>query len=233
MIDWLLIIISSLRVFTMDVISLLLFKKWMKAERRFLTDIPFLMGMFFLLFGIAKIIDVYIYYTFTLDQARTPEGELFNIGKTRAVFLALESIPMWTLAMLIWAPNKKKIQFSVIAIVSIIYLYLILMMQDYRDLMISVPIIVIPVIIIHIITYIFLYSGRRLPVINSKWLIIGFTWMLINSLLFGLFRTPEPQPWGYVWIHESIELVIVIILGYGFLTPSKYAVIFEKQEKKQ
>jgi hypothetical protein len=59
--------------------------------------------------------------------------------------------------------------------------------------------------------------------------------MLVSSILYPYFRTDTPKPWGYVWMHELLELIIVLILGYGFLTPAKYSVFFEDKQaaKKQ
>lgn len=233
MVDILLVTFATGKLCAMFVISFLLLRKWFSAEKKFLTDIPFIMSTFFLIWGLAKIIDVYIYFNYTLEEANQAEGILYSLGELRAYLIVIESIPMWILAILIWFPNQKKKQLVIGTSIIVFNFILFLTANSYSQMLQRIPLILFPVIFLHMLTYGILHFQRRLPTINNKMLMIGFFIQIINSLLISVYRTPEPKPWGYTWLYELIELIIVIILGYGFLTPSKYAVIFEKQEKKK
>lgn len=188
------------------------------------------MGMFFLTWGLSKIIDVYIYANYTLEQANEPDGLLYMLGMMRFYLLVIESLPMWILAVLIWFPNQKKKQIIVSGTAILFNLILLVTAQTYKQMLQRFPLILFPVVLLHLLTYIFLYLQKRFPSINNKMLSIGFILMIVNSLMISMYRTPEPAPWGYTWLHELIELIIATILGYGFLTPSKYSAKVKKME---
>ncbi len=228
MVDLLLVFVSASRVFTLLIISFLLFKKWISSDKRFFSDIPFLMGVFFMSWGLSKIIDVYIFANYTLAQANQPDGVLYTLGIMRFYLVVIESVPMWILAVLIWFPNQKKKQIGIAGVAILFNLILLLTATNYIQMLQRFPLILFPVVFLHLLTYMFLYLQKRFPNINNKMLALGFFLMIVNSLMISIYRTPEPQPWGYTWLHELIELGIVAILGYGFLTTSNYKKIVKK-----
>jgi hypothetical protein len=183
-----------------------------------------------LTWGLSKIIDVFIYANYSLEQANQPDGLLYTLGMMRFYLVVIESLPMWILAVLIWFPNQKKKQILVSGIAILFNLVLLTTAQSYKQMLQRFPLILFPVVFLHLLTYIFLYFQKRFPGINNKMLSIGFLLMIVNSLMISIYRTPEPAPWGYTWLHELIELIIVVILGYGFLTPSNYKANVKKME---
>ncbi len=205
--------------------SFLLFK-WFKAEKRFITDLPFLMALTTFILVVAKAYDLYLYnffgdYDFSLYFTEDPN--IIWYGKIRWLIMMVNTVPLVGLLLSIWMADYKKKYFYLILITFISFwtIYIVLV-PSFEYLKNVNAFLLLPVLILSIITFLFLYRNKRLPHVHS--LIIAIAWIayLISSILRPFFLTIGEPPWGIAWISEILDLIIWSIATLGFVIKPKY-----------
>ena len=81
--------IILIRIIILSFMTSNMFKKWFKAEKQFLDDIPFLFGMFFLGLIFGKFFDLFVDFSYYNNPAQS-----LLISKIRFILLSFYLIPM-------------------------------------------------------------------------------------------------------------------------------------------
>jgi len=225
-VDPLLTISIIAREIVLIFLGFFLLNKWLKSEKRFFTDLPFLMALTTFILIVAKAYDLYLYnlfgdYNFEIFIATDPI--LIWYAKIRWLLILANTVPMVGLLLSIWMADYDK---------KYLYLTLIIFISSWTIYIVVVPtfglikdihvFLLLPIILLSIITYLFLYKYKRLPEIHS--LIISIAWIayLISSILRPFLMTIGEPPWGLVWVSELMDLIIWCIMTLGFVIKPNY-----------
>lgn len=226
-VDPLLTISIIAREIVLIFLGFFLLNKWLKSEKRFFTDLPFLMALTTFILIVAKAYDLYLYnlfgdYNFEIYIATDPI--LIWYAKIRWLVILANTVPMVGLLLSIWMADYDK---------KYLYLTLIIFISSWTIYIVVVPtfglikdihvFLLLPIILLSIITYLFLYKYKRLPEIHS--LIISIAWIayLISSILRPFLMTIGEPPWGLVWVSELMDLIIWCIMTLGFVIKPNYS----------
>lgn len=226
-VDPLLTISIIAREIVLIFLGFFLLNKWLKSEKRFFTDLPFLMALTTFILIVAKAYDLYLYnlfgdYNFEIYIATDPV--LIWYAKIRWLVILANTVPMVGLLLSIWMADYDK---------KYLYLTLIIFISSWTIYIVVVPtfglikdihvFLLLPIILLSIITYLFLYKYKRLPEIHS--LIISIAWIayLISSILRPFLMTIGEPPWGLVWVSELMDLIIWCIMTLGFVIKPNYS----------
>ncbi len=226
-VDPLLTISIIAREIVLIFLGFFLLNKWLKAEKRFYSDLPFLMALTTFILIVAKAYDLYLYnlfgdYDFEIYIATDPI--LIWYAKIRWLVILANTVPMVGLLLSIWMADYDK---------KYLYLTLIIFISSWTIYIVVVPtfglikdihvFLLLPIILLSIITYLFLYKYKRLPEIHS--LLISIAWIayLISSILRPFLMTIGEPPWGLVWVSELMDLIIWCIMTLGFVIKPNYS----------
>lgn len=226
-VDPLLTISIIAREIVLIFLGFFLLNKWVKAEKRFYSDLPFLMALTTFILIVAKAYDLYLYnlfgdYDFEIYIATDPI--LIWYAKIRWLVILANTVPMVGLLLSIWMADYDK---------KYLYLTLIIFISSWTIYIVVVPtfglikdihvFLLLPIILLSIITYLFLYKYKRLPEIHS--LLISIAWIayLISSILRPFLMTIGEPPWGLVWVSELMDLIIWCIMTLGFVIKPNYS----------
>lgn len=225
-VDPLLAISIIAREIVLVFLGFFLLNKWLKSEKHFFTDLPFLMALTTFILIVAKAYDLYLFnlfggYDFEIYIAIDPI--LIWYAKIRWLLILANTVPMVGLLLSIWMADYDK---------KYLYLTLIIFISSWTIYIVVVPtfglikdihvFLLLPIIILSIVTYLFLYKYKRLPEIHS--LIISIAWIayLISSILRPFLMTIGEPPWGLVWVSEIMDLIIWCIMTLGFVIKPQY-----------
>ncbi len=225
-VDPLLTISIIAREIVLIFLGFFLLNKWFKAEKRFYSDLPFLMALTTFILIVAKAYDLYLYnlfgnYDFEIYIATDPI--LIWYAKIRWRLILANTVPMVGLLLSIWMADydKKYLYLTLIIFISswTIYIFVVPTFGLIKDIHVFL---LLPIILLSIITYLFLYKYKRLPEIHS--LIISIAWIayLISSILRPFLMTIGEPPWGFVWVSELMDLIIWCIMTLGFVIKPNY-----------
>ena len=226
-VDPLLTLTIIIRMIVLVILGSFLIYKWLKSEKRFFTDFPFLMALSTFILVIAKAYDLYLYNFFgdsDFDLYFTVDPILIWYAKVRWLIMMINTIPMIALLLSIWMADYEKKYYYLILIVFISFWTIYFVIAPTFEYIKNIHLILLlPVIILSIVTYLFLYKYRRLPEIHS--LIIAIAWIayLISSLLRPLFYTIGEPPWGIIWVSEIMDLIIWSVMAMGFIIKPNYS----------
>ncbi len=220
-----LIISVSIKIAVLFWLGIILLRKWICQERKFLTDFPLLTSLGFFILILGKFLDIYIYLNFdSLGNLEVITTE-YALIVTRIRFLIspiLVVLPYFILMMVIWFAERKKMQFLMSSIWVILSLISVFLAKTYTQLLLINIFVAFPVILLSIITFAFIHHRRRLPEINSQILAIGWSFYAITQIIRPLWKNIGSYPWGLSWLGEIIELLALVLIGIGFATPALY-----------
>lgn len=230
---WTVLIIVLIRMGICSFMSFYMFWQWFKQEEQYLSDIPFLFGLFFLLFVYGKALDLVVNFTYyTLDT-----NTFLLILKLRHFVLILTLIPMIYLSIgiiLIIRSLKKnreklrdekyrnKLRFKIIVIIFIIESIIIALIPNATFAGIIVPIIAFPSLIVIIWMFYFAYRNQRLPQTHPLIISIGFGLYLITQTIRPLVQIIIGLTATFLIIVEIIDLLVFVIIFIGVLKKVKY-----------
>ena len=224
----LLFISAALKTVVLISLASFLMIKWFKQKLRYFTDFPFLNALGFYIFGLGKLLDIYLYYHFmdTPNLATLNDPTALLLGKIRFILSPiLVVLPYFILMLVIWLENRKKIQ-KIIGIGWIVLSFVaVLLAKGYTQFLIFNLIIALPVIVLSVVSFAIIHHQHKLPQINSLFITIGWGTYLITQILRPIWISLGSSSWGLTWIGEFLELISMVIIGIGFIRPASY---FEK-----
>ena len=227
---WIIII----RIFILSVSAAYIFSVWLKKEALYLSDLPFLFGIFFLLLVFGKSIDLlfdltYYYYT---------EEDILALLKVRFIIIIFNVAPMiyLSIGMILYALSLKekhtkyrdekrrnKDTFILIVVISIIEIIAVILTPNIPILAMLLPLIVIPSLITIVWLFAFAYKNKRLSQVNPLILAFGFGAYLVSQITRPLLQNLLASAALYIILSEIIDLFIFIIIFIGFYLKMDYA----------
>jgi len=213
--------------------TIYMFYKWFKQEEQYISDIPFLFAMFFLLLTFGKSIDLFFDLTFTYFSEAL---NLFVI-KLRffiIVFTVFSLIYLSLKMILYWLSLKNrfrklkdedyqnKANFLILIFITVIEIIAIVITPDTDTISVVLPAVVIPSLVVIIWLFAFAHKNKRLSQVNSLVLMIGFTLYLISQIIRPVLLRIFGEVATYLNLAEIIDLVIFAVIFLGFYMEAKY-----------
>ncbi|MFW9772705.1 MAG: hypothetical protein ACFFEO_11170 [Candidatus Thorarchaeota archaeon] len=217
-------IIIIIRIIILSLTTIYLLKKWFKQEAQYLSDIPFLLSLFFLILTFGKAIDLFWDITFNLFS----ETIVLLLLKIRFIIIVLEVAPLIYLGLeiLFFRLEDKyqklksktymdKLRLRIILLIVIIELTAIIITSDYNTLGVMLPFIVIPSLLGIVYIFFLAYRLNRLTVVKPKILTIGFLLYLISNILRPVIQNILGENASYISLAELIDIIVFLVIFMG------------------
>ena len=231
---WSVIIIILIRIGFLAVMSYYMFHRWFKQEEQYLSDIPFLFGLFLLFLTFGKILDLFWDLTFFIFDE---EFVLFLL-KIRFFIIILEMAPLVYLSinMILYLRSlrgssikidderqRNKITFKIMVLIVGIEIISVILAPNFTIIGILLPCIVIPSIAVIIWMFIFVYKHKRLSQVHPLIIAIGFIAWLISNIMRPLLQNIYGETTSYIFYAEIIDFFVFLIIFVGFILKAKYS----------
>lgn len=223
-----LFVFISIRVGLFFVFSAYLFNKWFHRTDRFYSDIPFLMGLNFLLTGIGKIFDaafLYIIYSNYGIYGELPhehEMALLPVFKLRWILLIASVIPYLYVTLKILIAKKPRAVTVFTGCYAIFWSLMISFAPDYDTTKNFLPFVVIPIALFLGIAFLLIYKRRSLSEVNCLLLGIGFVLLVITSILRPIITEQYESILEGFFIPEILDLMVWAVIFASFLVKPFY-----------
>jgi uncharacterized membrane protein len=190
-----------------------LFGKWYQASHRYISDLPFILGLTYVLL-ISDRMDSILGLSGIMPI--TQVSQLINILGFVVIF-AMNLIIMLT----IWIPKRTRVRLALMTALVGLWILMIAIFITMPGTIHSVIFFSsLPMLLLMALTWYFCYFQKRLSIINPLLVGIGTTGILVSTLLkavIGIIGTPI----GYVftdlhWIALSIDIISYTIMLLGF-----------------
>lgn len=217
-------LIISARILVLSIISYYLIHKWFQQETQYLSDIPFLLSLFFIILLFGKLIDLYGDLTFyLLDEIIT----LLYL-KFRYIIIILEVTPLIFLGFEIiffrleerYSRLKERrymnnLRVKLILVIFTIELLTVIIVPNSITLGLVLPFILIPSLIGIVYIFYLAYRLNRLSVVKPKVLTIGFFLYLLSNIFRPLMQNIIGENATYIFVVEFVDLIIFIVIFLG------------------
>ena len=207
------LISAGLKIVCFALIGIYLLAQWVKLEKKYTSDIPFLFGVGLLLLIPGVIIDI----LFSLS--------IVGYGLIINIRYALDLVCMLLFLgslLSVWMASRVKLRYIVITImtvVSVTFMMFIPCVDSTSGLDTFHAIISLPSIIIVIITFLFTYLTKRLTNVHGLLISIAAIIVLISQVARPLLKplaVSEITPLGLAWVANLIGIAGWIVLYFGF-----------------
>ena len=230
------VIIISLRIVFVSGMGLYTLYQWFKQEERFISDMPFLFALFFILLVFGKVLDLFVDFIFFQHDLEL----VLIVLKARYLIMIFDFLPMIYLSseMILFSlslrnrfkrlSDKKyqnKVRTRVLVALLLIEAIAGILAPNVRILSMFYPIIVIPSLITIVWLFRFAYKNKRLSQVNTFILTVGFGMYLISQIIRPLIQFIIGESPLFLIIAESTDLLIFIIIFIGFSKKANYATI--------
>ena len=201
----------------------ILLRQWYYSDRRFLTDLPFLLGLSF----IAAFI----------DNTDSTVGFILNFQQnvysgilSASVMITILSFMLIIITDLLLNEKSKKIRYATILTFagSLELLAILLIIIDLHVIFVMFVNIcfALPTTIAFAFTFVQCYRQERLPNINPLYIGIGFTiysisW-IIKTIMFAILDPISYVFPAYIFIGYFLDIVAYSIAIYGFTHKASY-----------
>ncbi|MHA2035606.1 MAG: hypothetical protein ACW98X_04175 [Promethearchaeota archaeon] len=217
-------LIILVRIIILSITTYYLLNKWFKQEAQYLSDIPFLLSLFFLILTFGKAIDLFWDMTFNILS----EGIVLLLLKIRYITIVLEVAPLIYLGLEILffrledrfqklknKTHRDKLRIRLISLMVIIELVVIIMTPGYNTLALLLPVIVIPSLLGIVYIFFLAYRLNRLTVVKPKFLTIGFFLYLISNILRPVMQRVLGDNASYISVVELIDIFVFLVIFLG------------------
>ncbi|KKK44375.1 hypothetical protein LCGC14_0802730 [marine sediment metagenome] len=223
----------SLRIVIVSGMTLYTFYQWFKQEDQYLSDLPFLFGLYFVFLVFGKALDLYSAFIFF----QLNDFIVLTIIKVRFFIMILNFLPMIYLSseMILFSFSLKprfklltnertrnKINIRFIMVIIFIESIAGILASNQRTLSIYYPVIVIPSLLTIVWLFNFARKNKRLSQVNTLTLTIGFGAYLISQILRPLAQFIIGESAMFLILAETLDLIIFIIIFLGFYGESHY-----------
>ncbi|MHA2037634.1 MAG: hypothetical protein ACW972_01930 [Promethearchaeota archaeon] len=218
------VLIISTRIVILTITTYYLYNKWFHQEAQYLSDIPFLLGLFFLILLFGKFIDLHWDLTFFLYDGTT----VLYYLKLRYLIIILEVAPLLYLGLeiIFFRLEEKfqklkdkrymnKLRIEIMLCVIVIESISVFIVPNYTLLGRLLPIILIPSLIGIVYIFFLAYRLNRLSVVKPKILTVGFFLYLISNIFRPVMQNIIGDNPNYIILVESVDLIIFIIIFLG------------------
>ena len=230
---WYILYIIMVRMVVLSVLSIYMFRVWFRQEKQYITDIPFLFALFFLILIYGKSLDILVNFTYF----NLPKEQFFTLLKLRHFVVILNMLPLvfFSLEMILFALSLKekyqklsdesyrdKIRMLIIIIICVTESAVIILNRDITFTSVYVSLFVFPILIIIIWVFYFAHRNKRLSQINAKILIFGFGLYLISQFLRPMLHIQLGEIAYFIIIAEITDLIAFVIIFIGLRKKANY-----------
>ena len=222
-----------IRIIAMLFFSAYMFKKWFAQEKRYLKNIPFLVGLFFYFGAVGKCLDILLYMYY--NSPYLVEEELLFLTKIRYLFIVINFLPMLTLGLrpLIynWGvdrgyDDKKVLRVRKEIITAYICIFGFLIIIAFSIAFIHAILAIMSIFTYISILYIFRFAhkNKTFPTIRADIVALGF----LIYLIFSPTRVVLPTFFGDIFttaqstlVGEILDFLSNSIIFLGFVLKPK------------
>ncbi|MBY8992628.1 MAG: hypothetical protein KGD58_17925 [Candidatus Lokiarchaeota archaeon] len=218
------LLVISIRILILSIIAFYLFHKWFKQEAQYLSDIPFLLGLFFLILIFGKAIDLLwdlTFFTFNDDI-------VLLFLKFRFFIIIFEVAPLIYLGMEIIffrledRFNKLKdkgymnrLRNILISVIILIELIAIITGPNLTMMGIILPLILIPSLLGIVYIFYMAYSLNRLTIVKPGILTISFFLYMLSNIFRPIMQNILGETASYIIVVEIVDIIIFMIIFLG------------------
>ena len=224
------ILIISIRILILGLTSYYLFHKWLKQEAQYLSDIPFLLGLFFLVLVFGKVIDLFWDLTFfTFNDTLVLFFLKFRFfiiifGVAPLIYLGLEIVFFRLEDRFNRLKDNKfmnKLRFTIILLIVFSESFIVIIAPNNTVMGLILPCIVIPSLIGIVYIFFLAYRLKRLSVVKPGILTIGFFLYLISNIFRPLMQNILGEKASYIIITELVDIIIFLVIFIGLYRKNK------------
>jgi hypothetical protein len=224
------VLIILIRIAVLSITTTYLLNKWFKQEAQYLSDIPFLLSLFFLILIFGKTVDLFwdlTYFTFN-------DTIVLLLLKARYFIIICEVAPLVYLGFeiiffrledkFIKLRNKKfmnKLRARLIILIFSVETIVVFAIPNVTVLARALPIILIPSLIGIVYIFYLAYKLNRLTVVKPKFLTIGFLLYMISNIFRPLMQSILGGTHIYIIVVESVDLLIFLVIFFGLYKKKK------------
>ncbi len=243
------ITIIAIRILVLTGMMAILFKKWFEQEVQYLSDIPFLFGLFFLILVFGKLIDLFynVMYFHLTDML------FLIILKFRFILMWLNMIPLFLMTFEIWLfslslKDRKlfkivviktmklqdntyltSVKYKLIEFIAISEIIITLMMPNIETVS-SIIILAIPSFLLVSWLFYKAFKLQRLKKINTRIIATGFLLYSISTITRVIWQMFFGKTVLYIFISEIVDVGIFLVIFYALLKKVKEVVIINQLE---
>ncbi|MFW9822043.1 MAG: hypothetical protein ACFFE4_03865 [Candidatus Thorarchaeota archaeon] len=218
------VLVISIRIIVLSIITAYLLNKWFKQEAQYLSDIPFLLSMFFLILIFGKAVDLFwnlTYFTFNdtivllLLKARY---FIIICEVTPLVYLGFEIIFFRLEDKFTKLRDKKymnNLRARLIVLIFTVETIVVFSIPDVTMLGRTLPVILIPSLLGIVYIFYLAYRLNRLTVVKPKILTIGFLLYMISNIFRPLMQSILGETSTYIIVVEIVDLLIFVLIFFG------------------
>ncbi|MFX1315011.1 MAG: hypothetical protein ACFE9T_04055 [Promethearchaeota archaeon] len=223
------VLIIFLRIVILSITAFYLFNKWFKQEAMYLSDIPFLLGLFFLILIFGKAIDLLWDLTFFTFN----DSMVLLFLKIRFFIIILEVAPLLYLGLeiiffrledrFIKLRDKRftnKLRFRLILLVVIMESFVITIAPNNTTMGMILPCILLPSLFGIMYIFFLAYRLNRLSVVKPGILTIGFFLYMLSNIFRPLMQNILGENASYIILAELVDIFVFIIIFLGLYKKS-------------
>ncbi|MHA1311236.1 MAG: hypothetical protein ACTSQO_09930 [Candidatus Helarchaeota archaeon] len=217
MFDVFYILTAFFKILCYSIIGIYLLKQWIRLEKKYASDLPFLMGIAVLFLIPGTIIDI-IVMTNSIGPCLLYNFRYsLDLIGSQLIFGAILSV---------WMSGKVKLRYSIVISTSILFTIIFLLMPtDILLLDITSAMITLPTLLSLIITFMFTYFTKRLTNVHGLLISIATLTVIAASIIrpFLKITAVSPiMPYGLSWITNLILISGWLIMYYGLISKPGY-----------
>ena len=231
----LVVIIVLVRIVILFGSSMYMVYKWFSQEKQFLSDLPLLFALFFLLLTFGKMIDLFFNFTYRYFV----ESLNLLVIKIRFLIIIFTVLPLiyLSITMILFSLSlrdkfqklkdentRNKISLIIILLILIVESTAVIIIPDTPSISILLPAVVIPSLLVIVWLFAFSYKNQRLSQVNSLVLMIGFAAYLISQIIRPIIQVILGETTAYINIVEIIDLIIFVVIFIGFYMEANYKI---------
>jgi len=203
-------IIEIMKFAVQILFGVILFRKWISAENRFYTDIPFLFSITLISVGLGEFVDVLMDFGILAKTLLEYQIRLLILapGVTAIVFLVA----------MIWLRDSEKLIIALTSIYGTSYVLIVALSQSIEAMMMLISILLAIMMVAGSVTFLIIWLLKRLPNVNSFLVFLGGIIVMLGQLAEGVFL-----PQALLWISELIDLVGWSLMFLSIYIPPSYA----------
>lgn len=218
------VLVILIRIVILSITTSYLLSKWFKQEAQYLSDIPFLLSLFFLILIFGKAVDLFWDLTFFTFN----DSIVLLLLKARYFIIICEVIPLVYLGFeIIFVRLEEKytklrdkkyvntIRARLIVIIFSLETIVVFSIPNVTILARTLPIILIPSLAGIVYIFYLAYSLNRLSVVKPKILTIGFLLYMISNIFRPLMQSILGDTPSYIIVVEIVDIMIFLVIFFG------------------
>ncbi len=229
---WSILTVTLIKVGVVLGMGFILMRRWFRQEAQYLSDIPFLFSMFFIILGFAKFFDLLSAFSFYIDP-----NIFLDLFKVRFYLIVFELLPMIYLSvgMILYYLSLKdkfsaysdetrldKARQKILLVILIIEVTAIMFAPTYASILTILPLLVLPSIITIVWLFAFAYKNQRLTQVHPLIIAVGFGIFLISQISRPIAQRVFGDSATWIIFSETFEIIVFMIIFTGLLLKVKY-----------